>query len=84
MNLTRTFLRVMRIFLRTVLRLFIIVFAALWGGRSGPKEDRVSALYFNQFDSGGNKDGPWREYEDSVLVAAGTYLGGAPGGLWSC
>lgn len=37
----------------------------------------------NQVDRSGLKQGPWKIYSDSVLIAEGTYTNGKPDGLWT-
>jgi hypothetical protein len=37
----------------------------------------------NHVDESGKKQGPWKIYSDSVLIARGSYINGKPDGLWT-
>ena len=56
----------------------------LFTGCTSRQSDQSSAeKEINQFNKAGEKEGPWEIYQDSVLVAKGSYRDGEPDGLWT-
>ena len=46
------------------------------------KPDSTSDSIFNQTDRYGRRQGPWKIFEDSLLVGGGSYIDGKEQGLW--
>jgi hypothetical protein len=75
--------RLMKASVIIILQLICMLEVISVGCRSVHRDDTESAEAINQFDSNGNKQGPWMIYSDSVLAAKGTYVNGKPAGLWT-
>lgn len=73
----------MRRILHRLTLLLLVVSAITWGCGSSQKDGSGSENPVNQYNAAGNKEGLWNEYEDSSLVARGSYQDGAPDGLWT-
>ena len=65
-----------------VLLSLVVIFQGCNKGPGSGNASNGTAAELNQVDSSGLKQGPWKIYEDDVLVAQGTYLDGNPDGLW--
>jgi hypothetical protein len=53
------------------------------GCKSKHSDELVIQDEINQVDSSGKRQGPWKIYENDVLIARGAYNNGNPDGLWT-
>jgi hypothetical protein len=81
--LTGRFYRTMKLTYRTLLHAIIMLEVVSSGCRSEQRSDPGFKETINQFDSSGKKQGPWILYDDTILVAKGSYAGGRQDGLWT-
>ncbi len=69
--------------IRIILYLLFVSGIISTGCKTMHSDESVFNGEINQFDRSGNKQGPWKIYEDSVLIAQGIYIKGTPDGLWT-
>lgn len=68
---------------RNVFYLLLVAGMLSFSCRSNTHKSKEPSEEFNQVDNAGLKQGPWKIYEDSVLISKGSYVDNLPDGLWT-
>jgi len=66
-----------------IFRVVLILGFISVGCKTGHPDSTEFKEKINQVDSSGKKQGPWKIYTDTVLIAKGSYVDGKPDGLWT-
>jgi len=66
-----------------IIHLIFIMGVISFGCNSNNQAGSESSEGVNQVDDSGMKQGPWKIYEDTILIARGSYSDNMPEGLWT-